>query len=160
MKYKLFLLLFSLIAFDNILFAKGEVNFPNDSIKIVLDTINPKISSWGDYIVQIAESDKKSRIVYRIDASSNDFGVLRKVKLKGNVLYVIPIFELLVGYDYFFVLQTNPLKCYISKSFNYSQQEYFLTNKVYLTNKPFYINILQKNKVKRIYLYPYVEKRQ
>lgn len=159
MKHKLCVLLFSLIASNSILFAKGNVNLPKDSVKIVLDTINPKISSWGDYIVQIAESDKKNRIVYRIDASSNDLGVLWKIKLNGNMLYVIPIYELLVGYDYFFVMQTNPFKCYISKPFNYSQQEYILTNKVYLTNKSCYINILQKNKVKRIYLYPYIEKR-
>jgi hypothetical protein len=158
MKYKFVLLFLSIIAFNNILFAK-EVNLLKDSIiNIVLDTINPKISSWGDYIVQIADSDKKSRIVYRIDASSNDLGILKKVKLNKNTLYIIPICELLVGYDYFFVIQANPFKCYISKPFNYSQKLYILTNKIYLTNKSCYINILEKNKVKRIYLYPYNEK--
>ncbi|MDP4183836.1 MAG: hypothetical protein Q8862_01580 [Bacteroidota bacterium] len=124
-------------------------------IMILLDSISPKKSTWGDYIIQYNDiNSNRTTEILRVDASSNDIGKIIEIKQVDQKIFIIPIYELLVGYDYFIVIKSLPTNYFISKKFNFNGDKYIIDkNNINVNNCPFYILICKNNKSEKIKLY-------
>lgn len=150
MKCKI-LFLFAFLYFNQANYATSISMVSDDGVvSISLDSINPVISSWGDYIVQVKQSNGETTNVFRVDASCNDLGELKKIAYKNEIIYVLPVYELLVGFDYLFVIQSNPLRCFITKPFNYIEGQYTICDEISLDSSPYYLTIREDGIVKKI----------
>jgi len=120
-------------------------------IEILIDSTSPKKGQWGDYVINFKSKTNTIIEVQRIDASSNEIGeTVTITKAQGTMMYIIPIYELLVGYDYCIVIRENPFSCFISDKFNMNDSEYSFCKKNFnLDRLPFYVTILEKKNKKK-----------
>ena len=91
-----------------------------------------------DYVISLCSGDSMKEI-YRLDALTNEIKPVTYKELHVNKSHVFLVSELLVGYDYYIILTSKPLRIFISDHIEYFELEdnrtWYIKNihKMYIT---------------------------
>ena len=108
-----------------------------------------------DYVISLCSGDSMKEI-YRLDAFTNEIKPVTYKELHGNKSHVFLVSELLVGYDYYIILTSKPLRIFISDHIEYFELEdnrtWYIKNidKKYITIYVDYYHKTDKIKLKEI----------
>lgn len=118
--------------------------------RVLVDTITPQNGSWIDYVIQYYDNEK-IREIYRIDGQGECLSEISVITENNNVIYRLLISELIVGFDYFFLILKDPFEYFISDRYNYEDEMYkFDDTKINLKEKYLEIYLLESKRNKKI----------
>ena len=136
------------IPIDNINNLIKQQNLP---FEIVVDSVSPQKGSWFDCIIEHKSRDEKIEI-YRMTGEANCILEICKINQNNQFYFRILITELLVGYDFFLLLQLSPFKLFKSEDYNFEQNEgyTFLDDSISKKKKTVKIKFFNSQEIKTI----------